>query len=177
MTQFQYDQELFSVLILEWIVVDLSIILALCVQYEKFHLALDEAESTCIQLLMSANCSSKYTANFGIYTDHLMISNTAHRNGMFFQLPHYWVHNGLSVKPHLRYDKIDQVVFPILIMAWIIMEAAVILALCVQCEKFYMAVEEAESTCIQLVMRTKCSSKNIYFKFCKFPFHTFLKGA
>ncbi|KAH9643044.1 hypothetical protein HF086_013605 [Spodoptera exigua] len=77
----------------------------------------------------------------------------------------------------LRYDKIDQVVFPILIMAWIIMEAAVILALCVQCEKFYMAVEEAESTCIQLVMSTKCSSKNTYFKFCQFPFQTFFKGG
>ncbi|KAF9407333.1 hypothetical protein HW555_012613 [Spodoptera exigua] len=138
--KFQYDHELFSVLILEWIVVDLSIILALCVQYEKFNLALDEAESTCIQLLMSANCSTHKCEA-------------------------------------LRYDKIDQVVFPILIMAWIMMEAAVILTLCAQCEKFYMAVEEAESTCIQLVMRTKRSSKNTYFKFCKFPFHTFFKGG
>ncbi|KAH9643032.1 hypothetical protein HF086_013593 [Spodoptera exigua] len=43
---------------------------------------------------------------------------------------------------------------------WMIKNIIIISAICMQCEKFQMHIEEAESACIQLVMKRDCPSKD-----------------
>ncbi|CAH0690326.1 unnamed protein product [Spodoptera exigua] len=45
---------------------------------------------------------------------------------------------------------------------WMIKNIIIISAICMQCEKFQMHIEEAESACIQLVMKRDCPKSNKY---------------
>ncbi|XP_050551623.1 uncharacterized protein LOC126910981 [Spodoptera frugiperda] len=59
----------------------------------------------------------------------------------------------------------DDTVCSVIIMGWITLDVLVTLTLCVQCEKFYATVEEAESTCIQFLSNINCTDGQKYL--CK----------
>ena len=57
-----------------------------------------------------------------------------------------------------------QTLFCILaILLYIIKNIGLVFAHSIQCEKFYATIEDAETTCIQLLKNRNCPSKTIYF--------------
>ncbi|KAF9407335.1 hypothetical protein HW555_012615 [Spodoptera exigua] len=149
---------------LDWMIKNIIIISAICMQCEKFQMHIEEAESACIQLVMKRDCpkSNKYLYKRVLQYNHLFTKMSAY--GFFTfdaKLPMPLL--GLLTNYIIR---LRSILFTCLILvSWMLKDIIMINCICVRCEKFYICLEEAKSVCIQRVMLVNCPTS--YNRLCK----------
>ncbi|XP_022817986.1 uncharacterized protein LOC111350589 [Spodoptera litura] len=155
MCQLRYDeidQSVFCVLIMAWIMMDAAIILTLCVQCEKFYLAVEEAESTCIQLIMSRNSSKNHK--------HLC-KRVLHLSRTFTKMSACGLFTVDASLPMPLIRLILVTFLGIITPLWMIKDVVVMLKICAGLENFYKSIEEVKSTCILFLMNEECSAMRL----------------
>ncbi|XP_075985621.1 uncharacterized protein LOC142982822 [Anticarsia gemmatalis] len=117
-----------------WTLKDIALLLAQSICCERFYIAVEDAEVACIEQLHKSRCTGSQKR---LYKNVIRLYQATFTEmtacGMF---------------------KVFLMVFTV--MLWLMKDMVLELLVCVHCERFYIAVENAETACIQRLKNRNC---------------------
>ncbi|KAF9412174.1 hypothetical protein HW555_009247 [Spodoptera exigua] len=133
------------ILTIIWLLKDIVLVFLQNFFSEKFYMTVEEAETTCMLLMKNKHCTRKSFENKFLILFHTV--DTFFRCLFYFTL----VLQVLTMLDNVQTDRrvVILSVSLVLSVVWLSKDVMLVMIQSMQCEKFYITIEKAETACIQ----------------------------